>query len=197
MRAHEQLNDARDCAVLAQWSLVVDTQRQVADQADHGLDERPATGWVQQLDQHWEAVVQSHGVLRHLGVGVATGQVSERADGRLGDVLAVARLHDGAHERLDAAHLTHRLLVLGVVARQVGQDARRTRHDVDVIRRQQLHERAQQWLDTLLQKIIALNVNKHCDIFCGSWNNVRIALQHRTSYAKSTSSSERGVHFGG
>ena len=138
--SHEELHDARNGAVLAQRCLVLHAERQVADETHHGLDERPAAWRMQQLDEHWQSVVKTHGVLCRLSVGVATGEMSERADGRLGDVLAVACLHDGAHERLDAAHLANRVLVLRVVACQVGEDSCSARHDVEVVGRQQLDE---------------------------------------------------------
>ena len=73
--------------------------------------------------------------------------------GWLGDLLAVAGLHDGADEGLDAAHLTHGHLVALVVTRQVGQDAGGTRHNVDVVRRQQLHQHLQQAFDGVLQVV--------------------------------------------
>ena len=58
---------------------------------------------------------------------------------RFGDLVAVACLQDGSDKRLDSSDLTDHHLVVVVVARQVRQDAGRTRHHVDVLRRQQVH----------------------------------------------------------
>ena len=74
--SHEELHDARNGTVLAQWRLVLHAERQVADETHHGLDERPAAGRVQQLDQDRQAVVQAHRVLGHLGVLVTARQVT-------------------------------------------------------------------------------------------------------------------------
>ena len=53
------------------------------------LDEWPVGRRVQQLDHHRQAVVEAHCILGHLGVLVAGGQVTQSADGRLGDVFPV------------------------------------------------------------------------------------------------------------
>ena len=60
---------------------------------------------MQQLDHNGQAVVQAHGILGHLGVLVAGGQVTEGTDRRLCDVLPVAGTQDCTHQGLDAANL--------------------------------------------------------------------------------------------
>ena len=69
------------------------------------LDEWPVGRRVQQLDHHRQAVVEAHCILGHLGVLVAGGQVTQSADGRLGDVFPVTGSQDGADQGLDAPHL--------------------------------------------------------------------------------------------
>lgn len=54
--------------------------------------------------------MQTHGVLRHLALDVPRGEVAQRAHGGLGDLLAVARRHHRAHQRVHAARLAHRHL---------------------------------------------------------------------------------------
>ena len=71
---------------------------------------------------------------------------------RFSDVLPVAGLHDRSDESLDAAHLTHCHLVFRVVTRQIGENASSARDDVEVVRRQQLNQRAQQILNVVLQQ---------------------------------------------
>ena len=80
MRAHEQLYDAWNGAVLAQRRVVPGAESKVADEPDDGLDEGPATGGVEQLDDPRQAVVHAHRVLCLLRALVATRQVAQRAD---------------------------------------------------------------------------------------------------------------------
>ena len=80
----EELYNPGDGSVLSEWGMVGRTQGQVADQAHHSLDEWPATGWVEQLDQHRKAIVQPHSILGHLSFLVATGQVTQRTYLRMG-----------------------------------------------------------------------------------------------------------------
>ena len=66
--------------MLSQRGVVRRAERQVADEPDDGLDERPPAGRVEKLDEHRQAVVQPHGILGHLRFGVARRQVTQRAD---------------------------------------------------------------------------------------------------------------------
>lgn len=69
------------------------------------LDERPVGRRVQQFDHHRKAVMEAHGILGHLGVLVARRQVTQGADGGLGDVLSVSGAEHRAHQRFDASDL--------------------------------------------------------------------------------------------
>lgn len=50
--------------------------------------------------------MEAHGILGHLGVLVAGGQVTQGADGGLGDVFSVAGPKHRPHQGLDASNLT-------------------------------------------------------------------------------------------
>ena len=76
--------------------------------------------------------------------------MAQGADGRLRDVILVARAQDGVDERLHTTVLCHQRLVLAVVARQVGQSARGTGEDVDVVHAQLVHQNLQHALQALL-----------------------------------------------
>ena len=86
-----------------------------------------------------KAALKPDRVLGHLALGVSGGQVSERADRGLGDLLPVPGRDDGLDESLDAPDLAHDNLVLLVVAGQVGQDSGGAGDDVDVTGAQKLH----------------------------------------------------------
>ena len=72
MGADQQLHDARDRPVFSQRGVVRGTQCQVADQTNDGLDEWPPAGRVEKLDEHGQTVVETHSILGHLGLRVAT-----------------------------------------------------------------------------------------------------------------------------
>lgn len=154
---HEQADELVDGARLSEGGVVSGTKGQVADQANDSLDQRPPWWWVQQLDDHLQAVVEAHGVLCHLGLNVARGQVAQSANSWLGDLFAIAGVDDGAHERIHATHLAHDNLVALVVARQVGEDAGGARHEVDVGRAEQVHQALQETLESLLPWHIQIN----------------------------------------
>lgn len=78
---------------------------------------------VQQLHHHWETVVETHGVLGHLCVLVARGQVTQGADGRLRDVFSVAGPEHRPHQGLDASDLVRINANMGVIN---DQDCTRT-----------------------------------------------------------------------
>ena len=63
--------------MFSQRGVVRWTQRQVTDQTDDGLDQRPPAGRVEKLDEHGQAVVETHGILGHLGLRVATRQMTQ------------------------------------------------------------------------------------------------------------------------
>lgn len=132
--------------------MVGGTQGQVADEANNGLDQRPPRWRVQQLDDDLQAIVEAYGVLSHLGLNVARGQVAQRANRRLCDLLTIAGVDDGAHESVHAAHLAHDHLVALVVAGQVGEDAGGARHEVDIGGAKQVHQALQKTLESLLKQ---------------------------------------------
>lgn len=70
---------------------------------------------MQQLHHHRETIVEAHGILGHLGVLVAGGQVTQGADGGLGDVFSVASPKHRPHQGLDASNLTRTNTNKGVV----------------------------------------------------------------------------------
>ena len=74
---NQELHDARQSAVLPERRVVGRAECQVPHEAHNGLDERPATGRVQQLHQDGQAVVQAHCVLSHLRLRVTRGQVTQ------------------------------------------------------------------------------------------------------------------------
>ena len=80
MCTDQQLYNARQSAVFSQRGVVSRAQSQVTDQTDHGLDEGPAAGRVQQLDQHGQPIVQPHRVLGHLSLRVPRSQVTQSTD---------------------------------------------------------------------------------------------------------------------
>lgn len=61
---------------------------------------------MQQLDHHRQAVVQPHGILGHLCILVAGGEVSEGTHGRLCDVFSIPGSQHSTHQGLDTTHLT-------------------------------------------------------------------------------------------
>ena len=76
--------------------------------------------------------------------------MAQGADGGLRDVILVTRAQDGMDERLHPAVLRHQRLVLAVVACQVGQSARGTGEDVDIVHAQLVHQNLQHALQALL-----------------------------------------------
>jgi len=76
MCSQQQLNDAWYCAMFTQWRVIGRTQRQVADEADDGLDQRPLAWRMQQLHKHRQAVVQPHGILGRFRLHVTARQVT-------------------------------------------------------------------------------------------------------------------------
>lgn len=76
--------------------------------------------------------------------------MTQGADGRLCNVVLVAGTQDGVDESLHATVLCHQRLVLAVVTRQVGQSARGTGEDIDVIHTQLIHQNLQHALQALL-----------------------------------------------
>ena len=73
----QQMYNPWQCSVLPQWGVVGRAQGQIPDEADDGLDEGPAARWVEKFDQYWQAVVKSHCILGHLGLGVSACQMSQ------------------------------------------------------------------------------------------------------------------------
>lgn len=61
---------------------------------------------VQQFHHHREAVVKTHSILGHLGILVARRQMTQSADGGLGDVLSVAGAEHRSHQGFDASNLS-------------------------------------------------------------------------------------------
>lgn len=134
-------------------------------ESNDSLDQRPSRRRIEQLDNHRDAVIEPHRVLRHLGLDVARREVAQRAHRRLGYLLALARVDDRADQRVHAAHLAHGHLVALVVAGQVGQDAGRAGHDVHVGRSQDLHERLEQALQTVHLEFISKHPYALSNIF--------------------------------
>lgn len=116
------------------------------------LDQWPLVGLVEQLHNGWDAIVEAHGVLSHLGLRVAAGKVPQGTDGRLCDVILVPGSQDGVDESLHAAVLRHQRLVFAVVAGQVGEGACGAGEDVDVIHTQLVDQDLQYALQTLLER---------------------------------------------
>lgn len=114
------------------------------------LDQWPLVGLVEQLDNGRDAIVEAHGVLGHLSLRVAAGEVAQGTHGRLCDVVLVTSTQDGVDESLHAAVLRHQCLVPTVVACQVGQRARGTGEDTDVVHTQLAHQDLQHTLQALL-----------------------------------------------
>ena len=85
----EQVDQPRDRSVLSQRRVVGRAERQVPDETDDGLDQRPPRRGVHQPDDGREAALEPHGVLGHLALLVAGGEVAQGAHGRLGDLLTV------------------------------------------------------------------------------------------------------------
>ena len=81
------MDEPGDGAVLPERGVVGGAEGEVADEADDGLDERPARRRVHQAHDRGQAALQPDGVLRHLALCVARGQVPEGAHGRLGYLL--------------------------------------------------------------------------------------------------------------
>jgi len=77
--SHEEPDELVDCARLAQWGVVCCAEGQVADETNDGLHQRPPGGWMQQLDNHLQTVVEAHGVLGHLGLNMAGGKMTKGA----------------------------------------------------------------------------------------------------------------------
>ena len=77
-------------------------------------------------------------------------EMTQGAHGRLGDVLPVAGLHDGADETLDTAHLADEDLVARVVAGEIGEDAAGAGDHVDVVGGEELDEHLQETLGVVL-----------------------------------------------
>lgn len=115
------------------------------------LDDGPVVGLVEQLDDSRDAVVLPHGVLRHLCLLVARGQVAQGANGRFGHVLLLAGAQYGVDQRLDAVALGDQSFVVGVVACEVGQDSRGAGEHIEVVRAEQAHQHLQQAVHTLLE----------------------------------------------
>lgn len=97
------------------------------------LDDWEAIRRVDQLDEGGDAVVGPHLVLGHLGVLVARGEVPQGADRGLRHVLLLPGTQDGVDERLHAVVLGDQRFVVGVVACEVGQDARGTGEHVEFV----------------------------------------------------------------
>jgi len=79
-RAHQQPPQLVDGAVLPERQVVGGVQRQVAHQADHGLDEGPARRRTHQFHDCFDAEVYADRVLGELRVRVPGSQVSQGAD---------------------------------------------------------------------------------------------------------------------
>ena len=79
--------------MLTERGVVSGTECEITDETDDGFDERPAARRMEQLDESWQAVVQTHGILGQLGLGMTRRQVTQSADGRLSDILAITGLN--------------------------------------------------------------------------------------------------------
>lgn len=55
--------------------------------------------------------MKTHSILGHLGILVARRQMTQGADGRLGDVLSVAGAEHRSHQGFDASNLSRRASV--------------------------------------------------------------------------------------
>ncbi|TNN71254.1 hypothetical protein EYF80_018602 [Liparis tanakae] len=114
------------------------------------LDDGPVVRLVEQLDDGGDAVVSPHGILSHLGLLVARRQVAQGAHGRLRHVLLLAGAQDGVDERLHAVALGDQGFVVGVVAREIRQDAGGAGEHVEVVGAEQAHQHLQEAVHALL-----------------------------------------------
>ena len=80
MSSNQQLNDAWDCAVFAQWGVIGWTECQVADESNNGLDEWPLAWRVQQFHNNRQSIMQPHSILGCLGLSVTARQVTKCAN---------------------------------------------------------------------------------------------------------------------
>lgn len=73
---------------------------------------------VQQLNHHGETVVETNGILGHLGILVARGQVAQGTDSRLSDVFSVTSPKHRPHQGLDASNLARINTNMGDIIKQ-------------------------------------------------------------------------------
>lgn len=116
------------------------------------LDQWPLVWLVEQFHNGRDSIVEAHRVLGHLSLGVTAGKVAQGTDSGLCDVIFVSGSQDGVDERLHATVLCHQRLVFAVVAGQVGEGARGTGEDVDVIYTQLVDQDLQHTLQALLRQ---------------------------------------------
>lgn len=115
------------------------------------LDDRPVVGLVEQLDDGGDAVVFPHSILRHFSLLVPGGQVAQSANSRFAHILFLAGAQYGVDQRLYAVALDDQGFIVGVVAREVGQDSCGAGQHVDVVRTEQAHQHLQQTVHPLLE----------------------------------------------
>jgi hypothetical protein len=72
-------------------------QGEVADEADDGLDERPARRRMEEAHDGGDAALQANGVLRHFALWMPRRQMAERAHRRLRYLLPAELKHTLAH----------------------------------------------------------------------------------------------------
>lgn len=71
---------------------------------------RPVVGLAKQLDDSWDTIVQSYGILGQFGILVARGEVTQGAHRWLGDILLFTSTKHSMDQCLHAAILSHQSL---------------------------------------------------------------------------------------
>ena len=66
----EEVDEPGNGSILPEGGMVGGAQRQVADEADDRLDERPAGRWVHEADNRGQTALQPHCILGHLTLGM-------------------------------------------------------------------------------------------------------------------------------